>query len=44
VTVNIYAHLMNSTNPESAEGLEEMFLENGSKTVAVNEKGANRVG
>jgi integrase len=44
VTLNIYAHLMNPTNPESAQGLEEMVLETGSKMVAVNEKGVNRVG
>jgi hypothetical protein len=44
VTLNIYAHLMNPTNPESAEGLEEMVLGNGSKMVAVKEKGSTSVG
>ncbi len=44
VTLNVYAHLMNPTNPESAEGLEEMVLGNGSKTVAAKEKGSTSVG
>jgi ribosomal protein L34 len=43
-TLNVYAHLMNPTNPESAEGLEEMVLGNGSKMVAAKEKGSTSVG
>ncbi|MDD2316358.1 MAG: site-specific integrase, partial [Desulfobacterales bacterium] len=40
VTLNVYAHLMKSENPEAAHRLENMVLkETGCKVVAGNEKG-----
>ena len=39
VTLNVYAHLMKSTNQEAPSRLENTIFEtNGSKTVAENEK------
>jgi hypothetical protein len=41
VTLNVYAHLMKSTNQESPSRLENTIFEKfGSKMVASNEKGA----
>jgi integrase len=42
VTLDIYGHLMKTVNKEAANRLgNAIFEEDGSKMVAVNEKGAN---
>jgi len=40
VTLNVYAHLMKSTNQESARRLEDKIFGTGHKMVSNNEKGA----
>jgi hypothetical protein len=40
ITMDIYGHLMDDTNPQSANKLGNMiFGESGSKMVAINKKG-----